>query len=100
MRKSFRTQLRKAVLNPKLLFWAGILFILYSLIFDRGMGFIRQYQLWQENQELQAKIEKAEQRNEHLEEERQLLETDLERIKQEAIKNGYAEPDEIIVQFR
>ncbi len=100
MKKSFRTHIRKTILNPKLLFWAGVLFILYSLAFDRGMGFIRQYQLARENKELQLKIEKAKQRNAHLKKEKELLKTDLERIKQEAIKNGYAEPDEIIVQFR
>ena len=77
----------------------GIAFILYSFIFERA-GFIRQYQLHRENRQLQAQVEIAKQKVEFLQKEVHALEHDIARMKQEVIKHGYAEPDEVIIHIR
>ena len=73
--------------------------ILYSFIFERA-GFIRQYQLKRENIELQAQLKETRQRLLFLEQEIDALKHDIDRMKQEAIRHGYAEPDEVIIQLR
>lgn len=91
--------LRNLFLQPRLWFFLGIAFILYSFIFERS-GFIRQYQLKQENRQLQSQVAAAKKRLHHLQNEVDALKHDIERIKQEAIRLGYAEPDEVIVHIR
>ena len=92
--------LKRLLFNPKFLLTLGILFILYTLVFDQGMGFIRQYKLTMKNRELRQEIEHAREIQKKLQQDIERLEHDLTRIKQEAIKAGYAEPDEIIINIR
>lgn len=92
--------MKRFLFNPKLLLTLGILFIMYTLVFDQGMGFIRQYELTKRNRELRQKIDQAKEKQEQLKKDIKLLKNDLTRIKQEAIKAGYAEPDEIIINIR
>jgi len=91
--------IRQFIMQPRLWLFIGIAFILYSFIFERA-GFIRQYQLKRENVELQAQVKMAQKKLAYLQNEIKALETDIDRIKQEAIRHGYAEPDEVIIQLR
>ncbi len=93
------TSLRNALLQPRLWFIIGIVFILYSFVFERS-GFIRQYQLEKENRQLRTEVAAAKERLQFLKGEVDALQHDIERIKQEAIRLGYAEPDEVIVHIR
>ena len=93
------TSVRNFFLRPRLWFIIGIVFILYSFVFERS-GFIRQYQLKRENQKLQLEVAAAKERLKFLQKEVKALQHDIERIKQEAIRMGYAEPDEVIVHIR
>ena len=91
--------IRHFIMQPRLWLFIGIAFILYSFIFERA-GFIRQYQLKRENVALQAQVKLARQKLNYLQSEINALKTDIDRIKQEAIRQGYAEPDEVIIQLR
>ncbi len=91
--------IRNFVLQPRLWLFIGICFILYSFIFEKS-GFIRQYRLVRENRQLQAQVMQARQKLQFLQQEVNALRNDIDRIKQEAIRNGYAEKDEVIIQLR
>lgn len=91
--------IRNFLIQPRLWLFIGIAFILYSFIFERA-GFIRQYQLKRENVELQEQLKQARKRLEFLQSEIDALKNDIDRIKQEAIRHGYAAPDEVIIQLR
>lgn len=86
-------------MQPRLWLFVGIAFILYSFIFERA-GFIHQIQLKRENVRLQAQVKLAEEKLQFLQSEVDALKHDIDRIKQEAIRQGYAEPDEVIIQLR
>ena len=91
--------IRDFVLKPKLWLFLGICFILYSFIFEKS-GFIRQYQLVRENKQLHSQLIMAKQKLQFLENEVDALQNDIDRMKQEAIRNGYAEKDEVIIHLR
>jgi cell division protein FtsB len=91
--------IRHFIMQPRLWLFIGIVFILYSFIFERA-GFIRQYQLKRENIELKAEVQLARKKLDYLQREIKALESDIDRIKREAIEHGYAEPDEVIIQLR
>ncbi|MBN1480974.1 hypothetical protein EH223_00705 [candidate division KSB1 bacterium] len=91
--------IRNFFLQPRLWLIVGIVFILYSFIFERA-GFIRQYRLKRENIELRASVLRTRKKLEYLQSEIDALQKDIDRIKQEAIRHGYAEPDEVIIQLR
>lgn len=99
MRRFSWFDIRNFFLQPRLWLVAGIVFILYSFIFERA-GFIRQYRLKRENIELRANVLKTQKKLEYLQSEINALKNDIERIKQEAVRHGYAEPDEVIIQIR
>ena len=86
-------------MQPRLWLFVGIAFILYSFIFERA-GFIRQYRLKRENTQLRAQLDVTRKKLHYLQDEIEALKHDINRIKQEAIRNGYAEPDEVIIQIR
>ncbi|MBN1560213.1 septum formation initiator family protein [candidate division KSB1 bacterium] len=90
---------RHFMMQPRLWLFLGIAFILYSFIFERA-GFIRQYQLKRENIELQEQLKLAQKKLDYLQGEIDALKNDIDRIKQEAVRYGYAEPDEVIIQLR
>ena len=94
-----RSNIRNMLMQPRLWLFVGIAFILYSFIFERA-GFIRQFQLKRENVELQAQVKLAEEKLLYLQGEVDALKHDIDRIKQEAIRQGLAEPDEVIIQLR
>lgn len=91
--------IRNFILQPKVWLFIGICFILYSFIFEKS-GFVRQYQLTRENKELRTQVSFAKQKLEFLQHEVSALQNDIERMKQEAIRNGYAEKDEVIIHLR
>jgi len=91
--------IRDFILQPKLWLFIGICFILYSFVFEKS-GFIRQYQLLRENKRLQMQVQITKQKLEFLQQEVDALQNDIERMKQEAIRNGYAEKDEVIIHLR
>ncbi|MBN1465883.1 septum formation initiator family protein [candidate division KSB1 bacterium] len=91
--------IRNFLMQPRLWLFIGIAFILYSFIFERA-GFIRQYQLKRENIELQEQLQAAQKQLAFLQSEIDALKTDIDRIRQEAIRHGYAAPDEVIIQLR
>ncbi len=91
--------IRNFILQPGLWLFIGICFILYSFIFERA-GFIRQVQLVHENRQLQTQVMLAKQKLKFLQQEVDALKNDVDRIKQEAIRNGYAEKDEVIIHLR
>jgi len=99
MFRSFWVKFRDLLTQPRVWLILGIAFILYSFIFERS-GFIRQYQLKRENSQLQNKLVHAQHKLHDLQKEVSDLKNDIERIKQEAIRLGYAEPDEVIVHLR
>lgn len=86
-------------MQPRLWLFVGIAFILYSFIFERA-GFIRQYRLKRENMQLRAQLDVTRKKLEYLQNEIEALTHDINRIKQEAIRHGYAEPDEVIIRIR
>ena len=71
----------------------------WSYIYERA-GFIRQYQLKRENIELQVQVKETQKKLAYLKTEIDALKNDIDRIKQEAIRHGFAEPDEVIIQLR
>jgi len=90
---------RNFIFQPKLWLLIGIVFILYSFVFEKS-GFIRQYQLVRENKELKTQVMLSKQKLQFLQHEVDALKNDVDRMKQEAIRNGYAEKDEVIIQLR
>ncbi len=91
--------IRSAAANPRVLLYAGIAFIIYSFFFERA-GFINQARLKHENRQLQIQLAAARERMQALQEEVAALKNDVQRLKAEAVRNGYAEPDEVIVRIR
>jgi cell division protein FtsB len=91
--------IRDFILQPKLWLFLGICFILYSFIFEKS-GFIRQYQLVRENKQLHSQVLVAKQKLQFLQHEVEALQNDVDRMKQEAVRNGYAEKDEVIIHLR
>ena len=85
--------------QPKLWLAIGVSVILYSFIFEKS-GFIRQYQLVRENKELKTQVLLSKQKLQFLQHEVDALRNDVDRMKQEAIRNGYAEKDEVIIRLR
>lgn len=92
-------KIQRFFMQPKLWLFVGLVFILYSFVFERA-GFIHQFRLKRENTQLRAQVELTQKKLEYLQEEIEALKHDIDRIKQEAIRNGYAEPDEVIIQLR
>jgi len=86
-------------MQARLWLFIGLIFILYSFVFEKA-GFIRQYRLKRENTQLRAQVQLTKKKLEFLQDEVEALKHDIDRIKQEAIRNGYAEPDEVIIQLR
>ena len=93
------SDIRHFLMRPRLWLFIGIVFILYSFIFERA-GFIRYYQLKRENKELQTHVQVTQKKLRYLQDEVHALKNDIDRIKQEAIRHGYAEPDEVIIHLR
>ncbi|RPI02958.1 MAG: hypothetical protein EHM72_02780 [Calditrichaeota bacterium] len=93
------TTIQRIIRQPRLWLIIGSVLILYSFVFERS-GFIRQLELKRENKRLQQQIILAQERMVFLQGEINALKNDIERMKQEAIRNGYAESDEVIVRIR
>lgn len=91
--------IQRFFMQPKLWLAVGLVFILYSFVFENA-GFIRQYRLKRENTQLRAQVELTQKKLDYLQDEIEALKHDIDRIKQEAIRHGYAEPDEVIIQLR
>ncbi len=99
MTRNLWDNIRRFIMQPKLWLFIGLVLILYSFVFERA-GFIRQFHLKRENTELRSQVDMTRKKLDYLQQEVKALKTDIERIKQEAIRNGYAEPDEVIIQLR
>ncbi|MDZ7315966.1 MAG: septum formation initiator family protein [candidate division KSB1 bacterium] len=99
MRHRFWSFLVRLLTNPRTWLAIGIGLVIYSFVFERA-GFINQARLKHENIVLQKQLEEAQARMKALQAEIDALRSDVRRLKEEAIRNGYAEPDEVIVRIQ
>ena len=91
--------IKRLALQPKFILIVCAVILVYSFVFEKS-GLVRQLELIRENRELRSEIDLMQKRVLRIQEEIHALETDIEKIKAEAIKNGWAEPDEVIIKVR
>lgn len=91
--------IQRLALQPKFILTVCAVILVYSFVFEKS-GLVRQIELIHENRKLRSEIDMMKKRVSRIQEEIHALETDVEQMKAEAIKNGWAESDEVIVKVR